>query len=313
MTYLPSSHFATWTSSHFELPRIEHVRPLRAYTNDVYLVETNDPRYVLKVYGHGWRHDAEIRFEAELLDHLAAKGILVAQAIMGRNGEALQHVAIAGVRRQAVLFEYAAGRKPEPPFPPELYESEGRAVAALHQAADDFATSHERRMLDLATLIDGPLALVHSLDIDNETKGAVLAFGRMIRARLEPLIAGGLDWGICHGDLTFDNLHLTEEGEFVWYDFDSGGYGWRAIDCQGWTALDDEWRPLGQAFLDGYRYVRPLGENDIAAAPCLAAAQEIWGIQVEIERRVLAKGQAAVEDYLRERFHRFADWRQTLP
>ena len=309
MTLLPSPYLATWISTHFDLPHVMSVRLHRAYTNDVYLVETNEARFVLKVYGAGWRHDSEIRFETELLDHLARKGILVAQAVMGRNGEALQHVVVEGVRRQAVLFDYAAGGKPAPPFSSELYEREGRAVAAMHCAADDFRTSHERQTLDLATLVDRPMAFVASLDIDAETRRAVFDFGQMIRVRLETLMADGLDWGICHGDLTFDNLHLTEEGAFVWYDFDSGGYGWGAIDCQVWAALDDEWRPLGQAFLDGYREVRPLAVNDMAAA-YLAAAQEIRGIQVELERRVLAKGQAAVQDFLRERVLRFADWQQ---
>ncbi len=306
------NHLTQWVSRHFNLPRIESVRLLRAYTNDVYLVETADERYVLKVYGTHWRHDDEIRFEAELLDHLAAQGIPVARAIRGRNGEALQHLAINGVRRQAILFAYAAGRKPEPPFPPELYHREGRAVAALHRAADSFQTMHERRTLDLATLIDGPLELVQSLDIDDETRQVIVDAGMEIRGRLETLVASGLDWGICHGDLTFDNLHLTEDGEFVWYDFDSGGYGWRVIDCQGWAALDDQWQPHGRAFLDGYREVRPLGVNDIAATPYLAIAQEIWGIQIDLERRILAKGKTAVQDYLRERADRFGIWRLAL-
>lgn len=298
--------------AYFDLPPVRDVSLIRAYTNDVYLVETTEARYVLKVYGRDWRHDSEIRFEAELLDHVATRGILAARAVRGRDGEALQHVVIDGAQRQAVLFEFAAGRQPEPPFPPELYEQEGRAVAALHRATDDFQTTHQRRPLDLATLIDGPLALVASLDVDSEIWRAILDFGQDVRRSLETLVANGLDWGICHGDLTFDNLHITDDGEFAWYDFDSGGYGWRAIDCQGWSALDDQWRPHGQAFLDGYREVRPLGENDIAAAPYLAVAQEIWSLQIDLERRILAKGEAAVRDFLTERADRFAAWRQRL-
>ncbi|MBA3276073.1 MAG: phosphotransferase [Chloroflexia bacterium] len=285
---------------------------IRAYTNDVYLVETWEERYVLKVYGGGWRHDSEIRYEADLLDHLASRGILVARAVAARNGKALQHLEYDGERRQAVLFDYAAGTKPEPPFTPALYHREGQAVAALHRASDDFQTSHWRRSLDLATLIDRPLALVASIDIGDEIRNPILEFGQDIRSRLETHIAAGLDWGVCHGDLTFDNLHITDDGEFVWYDFDSGGMGWWAIDIQGWTVLDTEWQPRSEAFLDGYRGVRPLGANDIAAAPYLAAATEIWGLQIDLERRVLNEAPSAVRAYLADRVDRFAAWRHAL-
>lgn len=312
MTQSVSSHLAAWISSHFTLAPVRKVHLIRAYTNDVYLVETCKERYVLKVYGSGWRRDSEIRFEVELLDHLDAQGIAVAQAIRGRTGEALQTLMLNGKRRQAILFNYAPGSKPSPPFAPAMYHREGRAVAALHIAADDFATAHDRRSLDLAELIDGPLAFVESLDIDASVTRPIVDFGRLVRARIEALAGAGLDWGVCHGDLTFDNLHIADDGEFVWYDFDSGGYGWRAIDCQEWTALDDQWRPHGQAFLDGYREVRPLSDGHIATAPYLTAATEIWGIQVDLERRVLAKGKAAVQDFLAERADRFTAWRCAL-
>jgi len=298
MTLSLEHHLPHWLAEHFDLPGEPEVSILRAYTNDVYLVTTCGGRCVLKVYGAGWRLDSEIRFEIDLLDHIASRGVLVARPIDGANGEVLQFVTGNGRQRQAVLFEYAAGEKPAPPFSPGMYEREGKAVAALHRAGDDFATPYERRTLNLTTLIDEPLALVQSLGIDDSTMQAIVEFSRRVRARLEAFIAAGLDWGICHGDLTFDNLHVTGDGDFVWYDFDSGGFGWRAIDVQGWAYGRPERHDRWQAFLRGYREIRPLGDNDIAAAPFLCAAQEIWGIQTDLERRVLAQGDEFVHSYM---------------
>jgi Ser/Thr protein kinase RdoA (MazF antagonist) len=122
----------------------------------------------------------------------------------------------------------------------------------------------------------------------------------------------GLDWGVCHGDLTFDNLHVTTRDEFVWYDFDSGGLGWRAIDLQGWAFDRPEWTDHWQAFLDGYRESRPISENDIAAAPYLNAAQEIWSIQVDLERRVIARGNVAVRAHITKRARQLAQRRDQL-
>lgn len=87
---------AQWIPTRFDLPVVRQVGLLRAYTNDVYLVETRDQRYVLKVYGAGWRQDSEIRFEVGLLNHLASKGIHVARAIprcksLARSPDKLAH------------------------------------------------------------------------------------------------------------------------------------------------------------------------------------------------------------------------------
>lgn len=288
---------ADWLRAHFDLGPPTGVSLLRSWTNDVYLIEPASDRYVLKLYGVGWRADSEIRYEIDLLDHLAARGVRVAGALRGTDGDALQHLDIDGQQRQAVLFEYADGAKPQPPFSVEMYYREGMATAALHTAADDFTSRHQRRPLDLDHLIDQPLALVGSLDIDTPTKQTILNTGRGFREQIESLAVGGLDWGVCHGDLTFDNFHLTHDGETVWYDFDSGGPGWRAIDLQGWAAVQPDRVQDQQAFLRGYREVRSLHDNDVAASPYLAAALELWGLQVDLERRIIAMGDDAVRRY----------------
>lgn len=299
-------------TDHFGLSSPLSVGLLRAYTNDVYLVETPVNRYVLKIYGVNWRADAEIRYEIDLLDHLTARGVRVASAIRNVDGEALKHINLDGQRRQAVLFEYAAGEKPQPPFSSEMYYREGMATAALHGAADDFTSNHQRRYLDLDHLIDKPMALVASLEIDASTKRSILGIGKQLHTRIDALVEGGLDWGVCHGDLTYDNFHLTPDGDTVWYDFDSGGPGWRAIDLQGWAAGIPDRVGHQQAFLQGYREIRPISENNIAASPYLFAAQEMWSIQVDLEQRILGMGNEAVSSYCSKAANSLVNWGGTL-
>ena len=45
--------------------------------NDTYIVETNRGSFVLRIYKHNWRTEADIRFELELLIHLQNRGIPV--------------------------------------------------------------------------------------------------------------------------------------------------------------------------------------------------------------------------------------------
>lgn len=288
---------ARWVASRFGLPS-PTVSPVRAYTNDVFLVSSGAERFVLKVYGAGWRTEAEIRWECDLLRWLCERGGIVSVPIPGVDGDQLQRIDIGGPR-QAVLFEHAAGHKPQPPFTPAMYRRQGETAATIHSLADGFASRHERPPLDLACVIGQPLTTIAALTCNSDAVDEIAEIGERIRAAMTPMIATGLDWGPCHGDLTFDNVHIADDGRTTLFDFDSGGPGWRAIDLQGWAPLvpgrDEDWR----VFLDGYRSVRPPGEADLAAAPLLALANDIRGVQIELERRVAAQGADAIRAYLR--------------
>ncbi len=65
------------------------------------------------------------------------------------------------------------------------------------------------------------------------------------------------------------------------------------------------------AFIAGYRTVRSIGDRDIAASPFLWAAQEYWGIQIDLTYRVEVDVKAA-QAYLEEAVAKLEPWRRTL-
>lgn len=292
-----ADELSAWLAATYGLPNPD-VSLLRAYTNDVHVVVSAGSRRVLKVYAPDWRRDTAIRWELDLFRHLAAEGIETIVPIPAHDGECLRIMPLRGALRQAVLFPFAAGAKPEPPFPAELYAREAMSLARLHAALDNFSSPHHRPGLDLEVLIWRPLRRIRAMALDASAMAAMTITGQVIADRLAPLIERGLDWGPCHGDATFDNVHLTEDGDFIWYDFDSGGPGWRALDLQGWAAVTPEYDDRFRAFVEGYREVRRLTEADVTAAPYLHLAQEIWGITVALERRMAPHGPVAMATHL---------------
>jgi Ser/Thr protein kinase RdoA (MazF antagonist) len=286
----------TWVSHRYSLPEQLLIEPFRAYTNDVFLLTTPTERWVLKIYGIGWRSKEEVYYEADLLTHLARRGIRVALPILGINQQAVQ--TITRDQRCAMIFEWAGGHKPHPPFPPALYEQEGRAVAMFHQASDDFFTIHARRPMDLTFLLDSPATTIFPLLTASDDRVFFHSFLEQLGCRITAFADRGLDWGPCHGDVTFDNVHITDDGDFIWYDFDSGGTGWRALDLQGWAAHHPEAATQWNAFRRGYQQVRPIDAVNFEAAPYLSMAQHVWGLEVDLIRRVLAQGEEAVHIYL---------------
>jgi Ser/Thr protein kinase RdoA (MazF antagonist) len=224
--------------------------------------------------------------------------------VPGGSGDALRRFASdSGGPRLTVLWTFAPGDKPRPPFAPALYRTFGRAVARLHALSDDFVSPHAaaRDALDRERLIERPLALALPLVSDADERCFLASVGARLSAALDALISEGLDWGPVHGDATLDNLHVTEGGGIVLYDFDSGGPGWRALDLQGWSFRDPAYAPVRDAFLEGYADVRPVRPADLRAAPYLTVAADVWGIGIDLERRVLSGGEDAAAEYLRER------------
>jgi Ser/Thr protein kinase RdoA (MazF antagonist) len=302
----------TWLPSHYRFTALPTVELIRSHTNDVFLVTDGPTRYVLKVYAPGWRRDSEVLYEIELIRHIAAKGVRVAGVVTTLGGAPMTHLELAGHRRQVVLFEFAAGEKPKSPFTLEMYHREGRAAAALHAATDDFASPHQRRPLDLRCLIDKPRSEIASAEGSSQAKRYLDQFGQHLRDAIDAFAEEGLDWGPCHGDLTFDNFHLTTDDQTVWYDFDSGGPGWRAVDLQGWVVTDPAMQERQDAFVAGYRAQRAIGDRDIAASAFLGAALEYWGVQIDLVYRVRRGGSDAVRAYLDEAVAKLDPWRLAL-
>jgi Ser/Thr protein kinase RdoA (MazF antagonist) len=300
-----ADELSAWLAATYGLPNPD-VSLLRAYTNDVHVVVSAGSRRVLKVYAPGWRRDTAIRWELDLFRHLAAHGIETIVPIPAYDGECLKIMPLRGALRQVVLFPFAAGTKPNPPFTAELYAREAISLARLHAALDSFASPHHRPGLDLEVLIWRPLRRIRAMALDSSGLTSMTITGQVITDRLAPLIERGLDWGPCHGDATFDNVHLTEDKEFIWYDFDSGGPGWRALDLQGWAALTPECDDRFRAFVEGYREVRRLAQANVEAAPYLHLAQEIWGIAVALERRMAPHGPVAMTTHLEAEAARIA-------
>lgn len=275
------------------------VSVLRKYTNDVYLVQTATDKVVLKIYGKDWRTESEIRYEIDLLQHLGNKGVLIANTLPAKDGDRLQVFTDSQEgERLAVLFEYAIGDKPQAPFTTDLYRLFGQAVAAMHNGSDDFSTPHQRPKLDLDYLVNNPLRLAQPLLTNRpDDKTFLDSLAERINTKIASLKPQDLDWGVVHGDMTLDNLHITSDNKICLYDFDSGGPGWRASDIQGWTLLEKE-EAKGQAFRKGYSEVRPIKETDLLAAPYMVAAWDIWGLSPSLTKKVEKQSREETDKYL---------------
>ncbi len=307
--FLPSA-LADMIEAAYGLSHPIQITLLRAWTNDVYAVSGNDAHYILKVYRAAWRRSPDVAWEVALQAWLAGHGGLAPSVVPLANGELFNMLPAPEGPRCFALFHMARGHKPRAPWSPALWEAYGRGAALLHQAADGFNSPLPRFSRTLDDLLDSSVNHITTWLADRPLDVEIVCWvSASAGARLSPLLPE-LDWGICHGDLSLDNLHMLADGYVTLYDFDSSCHGWRAWDvCNALGYAESEHQ---DGFLRGYRSVRPFSDAEIAAVPFFTAADELRMMADEITRWSEWFGRSRVESYIDEKLDWLRTWHEGI-
>ena len=275
--------------------------PLNTPTNDVIAVTTPIGRFALKLY-HRHRTVAEVQWELDLIIHLIRNGAPVANPVLGKHGY-VESIRVEGLDRAAALFEWAPGVKPVPGR--HTYMLLGKAAAHIHQAADTFTSTLPRESYDAYTLIDEQLQRMNVHLREAQRWKEAVALGE----RLKQVIANPiLDRGICHMDLSLDNVHCQGESITV-FDFDSAGACWRAIEPH---ALLRSSKEHFEAWLEGYRSVRPFHQHDEKAVAAFSIIGNLRGVAWELGVAISSRGKPLLTTAdLPGVVNRWLDWEQT--
>lgn len=243
-------------------------RNLNTLANDAIEVTAQGGHYALKLYNPASRNKSEVQWEIDLTLHLIKNGAPVAKPVVGNDGY-LQSFTVDGQERVAVLFEWVPGTKPGPDL--RTYVLVGKAAALIHQAADTFQSPLEREKYDVSLLIDKQLERMKQPLIEAGQQQRVFDLTERMRAHLNN---PHLNWGICHMDLTLDNVHRDGDSLMV-FDLDSAGECWRATEPWGVKRAGED---KFQAWLEGYRSIRPFSKEDEDAVAVFAAIQDIRNV-----------------------------------
>jgi Ser/Thr protein kinase RdoA (MazF antagonist) len=285
---------AAWLGASYRLEEPVRCRFLRRSMSDTYRAESPGGSYILKVYMHG-RHprpaiEAEIDFMRDLIEH----DVSVAAPIANADRAYVNDMNAPEGTRYAVLFDAVTGEAPQET---NLAHSRafGRLAGRLHACADRLDKAYDRWQLDERYLIEGPLDQIRPhLQHRPADLQYLYALGEDWIAELHRrLPKTGPEYGMCHGDLHTGNARFDREGRLTLYDFDSCGYGWRAIDIgvyhvtYDWLDLSEETRRtkarFWEAFLEGYATERFLSSDELAIAQlCLPIRHlELMGLTMQ--------------------------------
>lgn len=237
-------------------------------SNSNWIVETSAARFILTVYEER-TEIGELPFFLDLLDHLAAKGCPVPRTIHDRDGASYR---LVRGDKPAALIEFLPGVSVDEPTP-EQARNTGAALAGMHLSVADFPA---RRANSL-----GLDAWVQLLEECGDGLGGIAPelaeYVALELAFLRLHWPTGLPQSIVHADLFPDNVLLRGDTVSAMIDFYFACYDITAFDLAtthaAWCfkAGGREFRPdISAALIDGYRSVRELEDDEMAALPILA-------------------------------------------
>jgi len=233
---------------------------------------------ILRVHRPGYHTVNGIRSELAWMRALQAEGgVHTPQAIPGRDGQDIQTVAHPSLStaRNCVLFAFIEGEEPRQDHDLiEPFKRLGEVTACTHlhsmrwQRPDYF----ERTVWDFEHSLGaepnwGPWT--EGPDMTPARKPLLQRLVDAMQRRLATYGQGKDRYGLIHADFRLANL-LIHKGDIRVIDFDDCGLGWFLYDA-GTAVSFFEHKPevpgLIDAWVEGYRRVRPLSKEDEAELP----------------------------------------------
>lgn len=261
----------------------------RAAMNHLYIITDGGVKYVFRVYTHNWRTKPEINEELRLLNHLKADNKPIAFPIADRFNELIQEFDAPEGKRFGVLFSYAKGVKTAK-FSAEASYYIGRALAKVHGSTINFPL--DRIHYKPHNLLDESLHSIKQFFGKTTDEICFLeSVADLLRVEFDGTDKSKVRYGVVHLDVWFDNLHISDENEITFFDFDFCGNGELYLDISYFlfqllaTNLDENaYRDKAESFLQGYNSVVEISKEERRMLPYGCLAIMIYYIGVQCDR-----------------------------
>jgi len=261
---------------------------IRLAMNHLYLVQDNESKYVFRVYTHNWRTKLEIEEELRLLLHLKEADRQIAYPIADTSGEYLQEIEAPEGKRFGVLFSFAKGIKTAK-FSAETSFFIGQALAKVHQSTEGFELN--RMTYNTQNLLINPVLKTKEFYNKNVTEIEFLEkLSSFLAFKTESIDKQKMRYGSVHLDIWFDNLHIDDEKEITFFDFDFCGNGYLCFDISYFlfqllaTNLnEEEYQIKADSFVKGYESVTKISDEEKKHLPfaCLEIMTFYIGLQCD--------------------------------
>ncbi|WP_319558498.1 phosphotransferase enzyme family protein [Thiomicrorhabdus sp.] len=260
------------------LPEEATLNLLSLSENATYRVDMSDrPPLVLRVHRTDYHSKKGIQTELDWMNALQGEaGIKTPQAILGKNGEAIQEIVSesSGEVRYITLFHFIDGEEPDESDLIEPFKRLGEVAGKMHNHAREWVLPEyfDRLVWDYEGCIGasanwgdwrlGPGLESHQFSTLEEV-------AELLKVRLQAFGQSTQRFGLIHSDIRLANL-LICDGETRVIDFDDCGLGWYLYDLASAVSFIETMPGLDkviEAWIEGYLRSAELSEEEIREIP----------------------------------------------
>ncbi|MBV8328008.1 phosphotransferase [Chryseobacterium sp.] len=261
----------------------------RLAMNHLYIVQDGEQKYVFRVYTHNWRTKLEIEEELKLLAYLKENDRQAAYPIKDKLNEYIQEIEAPEGKRFGVLFSYAKGTKTAK-FSPQASFLIGQALAKVHQSTENFGLN--RMSYNSENLLTKPVLRIKKFFHKNISEVEFLEkLSAFLTLKIQNINKAEMRSGSVHLDVWFDNLHIDDEKEITFFDFDFCGNGYLCFDISYFlfqlltTHLnEEEYQEKAESFLKGYETITEISTEEKEFLPFACLAIMVYYISVQCDR-----------------------------
>lgn len=234
--------------------------------NDVYMLQGPTERYAVRVWRKTYRDVDEVAYELDFLDYLREQNFPASVGIRDREGKLYFKVAAPEGARAIAVYTWAPGKKFGDMLDITTAEMIGARFAEMHllgikHAGPDhvFGTENATRFE-----VNMPALLDFVYDRPDDLRDYAIIAERL-KQKLIDMRQEDVPMSICHCDFHPSNVHVTEDREITFLDFDGAGEDYMMQDVQNYVwgnlfyGFSDSY---GEAFERGYESVRPFTEAE---------------------------------------------------
>ncbi|REC61707.1 aminoglycoside phosphotransferase [Chryseobacterium pennae] len=285
----------------------------RLAMNHLYIVHDDENKYVFRVYTHNWRTKLEIEEELRLLILLKDEDRQVAFPIADKSGQFIQEIEAPEGTRFGVLFSYAKGIKTAI-FSGQTSFLIGQALAKVHQSTENLELM--RISYNAHNLLDNPVARTKEFYSKNTNEIEFLeTLSAFLTLKMENIDKQKMRYGTVHLDVWFDNLHIDNEKEITFFDFDFCGNGYLCFDISYFlfqlftTNLnEEEYQAKADSFIKGYETVTEISNEEKKFLPYACLAIMTYYISVQCDRFDYWTNIFLNEDHLKRMVRNLKRW-----